>query len=77
MEGAFDFIVSSRLLNTECLSYTSVGFINFLPILILAKTEVFDCLLSFNLRNMEDLEVLSFPILLNAEGCCCDVDGRN
>ena len=46
-------------------------------VLILVRKKDLDSLSPFSLRNIEDLRVLSFPILLNLKGHRCDVDGYN
>jgi len=63
---------SPRWLNTKFLPRVGNEHDDFLPILIIVKTEGLDCL---NLRNTEDLGALYFPILLNRKGRCYDVDG--
>jgi len=68
---------SPRWLNIEFLSYTSGELEDLPPTLIMVKTEGLGCLSTLNLRNTEDLCVLSFPILQNIEECCCDIDGCN
>ena len=66
---------SPRWLNTKLLSRTNYELEDLPPALTLLKTEGLDCLSPLSLRNTKDLSVLSFPILLNTEGRCYNVDG--
>ena len=47
------------------------------PLAILVEIEDLDWLSLLSLWNKESLRASSFPILLNTEGCCCDIDGYN